>query len=397
MRQFLCLLALTFLSLAAFSQRYAVGHRQVTWNDSTRANRPVRTEVYYPAATNGDDVPVAPDGKRFPVVVFGHGFQLTYTSYLWLKDSLVPRGFIVAFPRTEEVLFPDHATFARDIAFLVTVFNTERTKPGSWLAGRVLPRYAVSGHSMGGGCALLSVQYNRLITAVIPFAAAETNPSAIAASAGISIPAVIIAGKADCVTPPSTNQLPMYANIGGPCKTYIEIDKAKHCHWANNNGTCTLGELFCGGFSTSPATTLRTTMSFVVPWLNAALYRNLTELQRFNALLSATGNITYQQSCTIAAATEIAATPEVVATPSLKLYPVPVQSGGVLHLQLPAGMQGRATVIITDQVGMKEKELNLNLLSERQISIPTMGLRKGIHFLLLQQGTQRFRGTFTVE
>ena len=193
----------------SFAQNYKTGHRQVLWTDSSRNNRQVLTELYYPADTNGEDVPVAGGTAKFATVVFGHGYQLTYTSYLWLKDSLVPKGYFVAFPRTEEELFPDHNAFARDLAFITQKMNAGNALSYFFFYKRLNGKFAVSGHSMGGGCALLSVQYSSLINTVCPLAAAETNPSAIAACGSVTIPAVLFAGKQDCVTPPSTNQIPM--------------------------------------------------------------------------------------------------------------------------------------------------------------------------------------------
>lgn len=299
MKLFFTFMILFATGSGAFSQLYKIGHRQVTYIDSSRNNRPVRTEIYYPADTKGENVAVAADGKKFPVMIFGHGYQLTYDSYLWLKDSLVPRGFYVAIPRTEEVLFPSHTNLAKDLAFLATVFKNENASSTSFLFRRVKNSYAVGGHSMGAGCALLSVQYNPLITTVVPFAAAETDPSAIAASAGIKIPAVLFAGKRDCVTPPATNQIPMYNALASTCKNYVEINNAKHCHWAANSAGCTLGEFTCGGFSTAFGPTVTNTIALLVPWLNATLYGNKKEFIRFNTLLTSLTAITYQQQCTV--------------------------------------------------------------------------------------------------
>ncbi|MEP6465666.1 MAG: hypothetical protein ABJB05_05150, partial [Parafilimonas sp.] len=87
---------LLIISGASFAQNYNIGHRQITWLDASRNNRPVKFEVYYPAPTTADNVPVINNGKKFPLVVFGHGYQLTYSDYVWLKDSLVPKGFFLA-------------------------------------------------------------------------------------------------------------------------------------------------------------------------------------------------------------------------------------------------------------------------------------------------------------
>ncbi len=200
----LCLSAI-LLCLSTFSQPYKIGHRETYTIDSSRNARKVMFEVYYPASSAGDYAPVINNGKKFPLIVFGHGYQLTYSDYLWLKDSLVPKGYFLVFPRTEEKLFPSHTDFAKDLAFLVNRFKYNNAQINSWYYNRLSGYFAVAGHSMGGGCSLLSVQFSKNIKAVFNFAAAETNPSAIAACTNIAIPALIYAGGKDCVAPPSSN------------------------------------------------------------------------------------------------------------------------------------------------------------------------------------------------
>ena len=57
----------------AFSQ-HQVGHFNTTYQDPSRGNRNIETEVYYPATTAGDNTPMTPG--QFPVIVFGHGFVM---------------------------------------------------------------------------------------------------------------------------------------------------------------------------------------------------------------------------------------------------------------------------------------------------------------------------------
>ena len=274
-----------------FAQTYKVGHRQLLWVDSSRGNRQVLTELYYPADNNGETVPVASGTMKFATVVFGHGYQLTYTNYLWLKDSLVRKGYFVAFPRTEEELFPNHSAFAQDLAFITKKMSTGNTNATFFFFNRLNNKFAVSGHSMGGGCALLSVQYSSLISGVCPLAAAETDPSAITACSGITKPVLIFGGKKDCVTPPSSNQIPMYNALSSACKVYVEIKNAKHCHWAANGALCTLGEFTCGGFSTNPSGTYRNTMSLLSPWLGALLYNRSSDVTTFQNILQTNNDI----------------------------------------------------------------------------------------------------------
>ncbi len=380
-------------SLCLNAQKYVIGHRTITWKDASRNNRSVKTEVYYPASSKGDNVPLANDGKSYPVLVFGHGYQLTYKSYLWLKDSLVPKGYFIAFSRTEEKTFPSHSAFAKDLAFIVTSFNTDKSNPASWLYNRVLAKYAVGGHSMGGGCSLLSVQYSPLITTVVPFTAAETNPSAINACKNIQIPSLLFAGEKDCISPPGSNQLPMYNNIPASCKAYVLVDKAKHCHWAANNGTCTLGEATSCGLATNFKPTLLTTMSLLLPWLNGYLYGQTNQLLVFNNVLHASQNFSYLQSCN-ALNNSTATTSAAVL---LKIYPVPVRSGEMINIELPFTPSKPLAVDITESGALQTRMIKLQSAGNRFIKLSTEGLTKGLHYIYVVNENIQYKGTVLIE
>lgn len=382
------------ISTIAFSQNFKIGHRQMLWVDSLRSNRQVLTELYYPADTKGEDVPVAGGKFKFATIVFGHGYQLTYSDYLWFKDSLVPKGYFVAFPRTEEELFPDHTSFAKDLAFITQKMNSGNANPLLFFYKRLNGKYAVSGHSMGGGCSLLSVQYSNLITTVCPFAAAETNPSAIASCPSIKIPSVLFAGKQDCVTPPSSNQIPMYNALGSACKTYIEIKSAKHCHWANNSVLCTLGEFTCGGFSTTAKPTLKTTMSLMTPWLNALLYNKQSEFVRFNSLLQTNTSITYQQLCS----TNFASVkPMQGGMKKINITPSPVRVGSIINIHFPNKNGDSFTVNISNQMGNSVYKKQFVNFRDSIIHLETNNFTKGYYFVNIISGDEKLQGSFLIE
>jgi hypothetical protein len=102
------------------AQPYASGKRTLSFTDASRANRVVGFDLYYPAQTAGDNVPVAPGTAIFPVVVFGHGFLIPSSAYAWLGDSLARNGFIAAFPTTEGSFSPSHASFGTDLRFIAS-------------------------------------------------------------------------------------------------------------------------------------------------------------------------------------------------------------------------------------------------------------------------------------
>lgn len=268
MKKIAAILLLVFLCINSIAQSYQTGHRAITFTDASRS-RAVATELYYPATTAGDNVPVAAGSEKFPLVVFGHGFVMPYSAYLWLADSLTKHGFIVAFPTTEGSILPNHERFGRDLAFLCSYIPTLTNDANSFLSGRVIDRKAVAGHSMGGGASFLAMSYNKTIDAIFNFAAAETSPSAKAAALTINKPALVFSGSSDCIVPSAT-QLDMYNNTPYPCKTYVEITGALHCQFGNNNGNCAFGQITsgCNSTSTSTQTVFEKTVALIVPFLN---------------------------------------------------------------------------------------------------------------------------------
>ncbi len=192
-----------FLTLStALSAQFQVGHTSITFMDPARSNRPIQTEIYYPADVAGDNVPLA--AGQYPVIQFGHGFVMVWSAYQHFWETYVPQGYILCFPKTEGSFSPSHTEFAKDLAFLCTAMEAEKALPGSLFFGHIQSRYGVMGHSMGGGCSVLAYQYNPdLIQCVATFAPANTNPSAIAVAPEVSVPSLTFAGAYDCIAPPA--------------------------------------------------------------------------------------------------------------------------------------------------------------------------------------------------
>ncbi len=324
------------LTCSSAAQPYNIGHRQVTFIDADRNDRPILTEIYYPSVTGGDNVPIAGEnGTAFPLLVFGHGFVMEWGAYSNFWTNLVPQGYIMAFPRTETDLSPDHMTFGQDIAFLVKVIQQEGENPESPFFEKVDSTSCVMGHSMGGGSSFLSIQYNPSITAIVNFAAAETNPSAIAACSSISVPALVFAGGNDCITPPVTNQLLMYNSLASPCKTMIEIDGGSHCQFAEQNTLCSFGELTC-----QPAPDIerdyqhRMVDTLLGPWLDYYLKGNCSASTVFQDLLHSSFAWSYEQQCE--PCTPLSASSEDKGQ-RFRLFPMPSTGNFYIetHLEIP--------------------------------------------------------------
>ena len=244
----LSLITTTLLCLALGALRaqpYAIGSVNLTFTDPSRGGRAIPCEVFYPAATAGANVPVSPGA--FPVLAFGHGFVMAVGAYGNLQEAYVSEGFILVLPTTEGSFAPSHGDFGLDLAFAIASMRTEGAALASPFFGHIFSTSAVMGHSMGGGASFLAAAGSSEITTLVNYAAAETNPSAIAAAGNAAMPTLIFSGSADCVVPAAGNQQDMYTASASTCKAFVSITGAGHCQFANNSFTCALGELTCGG------------------------------------------------------------------------------------------------------------------------------------------------------
>lgn len=305
MRNFCYYLFLLFASLSNVNaQNYQIGHTTINFVDSNRGNRSIPTEIYYPADISGDNVPISTiNSTKFPNLVFGHGFLMTWDAYQNFWNSLVPYGYIIAFPKTEGTISPSHLEFGKDLAFVINQMNILGNQNTSIFFNRISNKNAVLGHSMGGGASFLSVPLNSNITALVNFAAAETNPSAIAVTGSILIPTLIFAGANDCVTPPNTNQLLLYNGLSSSCKTYISINGASHCQMANSNTLCNFGESSCTPIATISRTEQHNKIfSYLLPWLNFQLKSDCSQGAFFDSQIISDSTITYLKNCLLCSA-----------------------------------------------------------------------------------------------
>ena len=331
------------LSLVQMSwAQFPIGRRTVTFTDPSRANRSISAEVCYPATSAGSNANFA--NGQFPLVVFGHGFVMTYTAYDVVWQALVPEGYIVVLPTTEGSFSPSHGNFGQDIAFLVNAFRNENTNSSSVYFGKLSGSTAVMGHSMGGGAAFLAAQQDPTITAFATLAAAETNPSAINAAKNISMPALVFSGGDDCVTPPANHQIPMYDSLASNCKTFISIIDGSHCQFASNNFNCNLGEGTCNPVpAITRAAQQSTTFSLLLPWLNFYLKNNSGSGVQFQNSLANPVGFSSQQNCSLTQTTAL----ETLQKEEIHLYPNPATK----HIRLQLGTDSAENIQISSMDG----------------------------------------------
>ena len=194
---------------------------------------------------------------------------------------------------------PNHEEFGQDLKFVANKMIELENENSSIFFNSIMPKSAIMGHSMGGGSSFLSLTNNTSsIVTLINFAAAETSPSAISAAQDINIPTLIFAGEEDCVTPPSSNQIPMYDATNASCKTFININNGGHCYFANTNFACDFGESTCNSaLNILRAEQQDVTFDFLNLWLDFTLYNNEYAFAEFNDSLETSVRINYQKSC----------------------------------------------------------------------------------------------------
>ena len=289
-----------FFTISLSAQSFLIGHRTMNFTDPDRNDRPVPSEVYYPAVMAGNNTNCA-DGA-FPVIIFGHGFLMTYDAYLYLKDALVPLGYIITYTKTEGGMSPNHAEYGADLAFLINQMKAEGADPVSPFHLHIDSTSALMGHSMGGGASFLACANNTIPTAMITFAAAETNPSAIAAASDITIPSLVFAADEDCVTPPPQHQVPMYDSLASNCKVYISIKGGGHCYFGDYNFLCSLGEVGCQqNFTITREQQHAVILDFLVPYLDYNLKNDASAWILFNDSLESSSRIDFEKLCTVTA------------------------------------------------------------------------------------------------
>lgn len=276
-RPLLFLLAVTAGASAVPSRlaAHGAGMTELALVDPERASRPVPTVLWYPAAGDGCGAPMADSpADGFPLVVFGHSFLAEPAAYAWLGDQLARDGWLVAMPATELTMLAGQGVLAADMRFVREMVIAMGADPASLLHGRVSPRVAFGGHSLGGGAATLAAAAEGVgdgpgTIALFSFALLKgDNPSVGRYACMVGAPALMLAGELDCVTEPALHQEPVYETLASPYKALVTVLGAGHCGYNGDDPECLVAESLCSPPPQAAAPHLQAlALELLRPWL----------------------------------------------------------------------------------------------------------------------------------
>jgi hypothetical protein len=294
---FILLMAITLQQIYA---QYPIGNRSITLTDSSRSNRSIPIEIYYPAEMAGTNT--FPALGIYPLITIGHGFVMGIDAYYNFKDTLVPQGYVIVLVNTETSLSPVHLEFAKDLLFVNNQIKQRAANdPAFFLHQFLNGKSCIMGHSMGGGSTFLagSLAQPNEVDCIAGFAPAETNPGAIAASTQFDLPLIVFSGSSDGVTPPNQHHIPMYDSSASTCKYFVDIIGGAHCYFARTNIACDFGETLSSmGITISRDEQQGTTFQVLKPWLAYYLKNDVNGLNNLNSLLQSSSATNYQSICT---------------------------------------------------------------------------------------------------
>lgn len=190
--------------------------------------------MHHPATSATVGAPFDPAAGPCPIIAFGHGFVTTVDRYASTASHLATWGFVVILPQTQGGLAPSHSALAADLNASMDWLESESVRTGSpWLGAVDGSRRGVMGHSMGGGCSLLAAASDPRVRAAVPMAAADTNPSSVAACLSVRCPTRLIVGSQDTIVPPGTSD-PMFDNLPGEAQL-LSISGGYHCGFIDSS------------------------------------------------------------------------------------------------------------------------------------------------------------------
>jgi predicted dienelactone hydrolase len=173
---------------------------------------------------------LAAGGRKNPVILWGNGTGAQPVGYRGILQSLASWGFVVAAANTP------NAGSGQDMLACLDWLTAENARAGGPFEGKLdLEKVGASGHSQGGGGALLAGRDPR-VKATAPLMPATGGPRyAAAGQPGQHGPMLLLSGSADRMTPPERSQQPVFDKADTPV-VWATLVGAGHLAPMNDGG-----------------------------------------------------------------------------------------------------------------------------------------------------------------
>jgi predicted dienelactone hydrolase len=291
---------------------YEVGRLRLSFGDSPGSRGEIPVDVFYPALEPGERGAAAPG--RFPLVVFGHGYNMETLDYAYIWETLVPAGYVFAMSdRLSDAMILDLDEYALDLQFVLSRLKSEGETRDSILYGHLDGSSAFMGHSAGGGASVLAssrvlLDENQDLRTAVVLAPLGMTVSPVLGlrqptdeAGDIDAPVLVIEGEKDCTTPPVLHSRRIFESLpegGGSYLTSLPL--GDHCGFSDEDGpttaSCGIAEVtLCNPFfpfinfqgeTLGSVEQTRIVGELALAWLNRHLRRTSANMDLFEAALS---------------------------------------------------------------------------------------------------------------
>ncbi len=291
---------------------YEVGRLRLSFGDSPGSRGEIPVDVFYPALEPGERGAAAPG--RFPLVVFGHGYNMETLDYAYIWETLVPAGYVFAMSdRLSDAMILDLDEYALDLQFVLSRLKSEGETRDSILYRHLDGSSAFMGHSAGGGASLLASsrvlldEDQDLRTAVVLAPLGMTVSPVLGLrqptdeAGDIDAPVLVIEGEKDCTTPPVLHSRRIFESLPEGGGSYLaSLPLGDHCGFSDEDGpttaSCGIAEVtLCNPFfpfinfqgeTLGSVEQTRIVGELALAWLNRHLRRTSANMDLFEAALS---------------------------------------------------------------------------------------------------------------
>jgi dienelactone hydrolase len=216
-----------------------VGVTTVTAVDTSRGNRSLPTELWYPARRAGRDATPLP--RKYPLVIIAHGLCGSRLYYDYLAPHLASWGFVVAAPDLTGFTRADcdagrSASFddlPLDLSFVCRDLHDVAGPLGTWAQHVRGIATALVGNSLGGLAAVHAVEIDPSFTAIVGLAAAA--PPTLAAPLADLHRAWILMGATGDDTVSFTSWTEPFFEQLGPPSFLVRFTGGSHTGFSDEN------------------------------------------------------------------------------------------------------------------------------------------------------------------